>query len=131
MLRRPQRGDPAIRILTVGEWLAHWLASRTSPATSTMRGYAAHVRLYLAPCLGPVLLSELSVAHVQAMFTAIIRQHHSGCHAIKRILAHRPVRVMLSPSRCAGLRPQLDRPPHRRPSGPPHDEAADGRLGRS
>jgi integrase len=77
MLRRPQRGDPAVRMLTVGDWLAHWLASRTSPATSTMRGYTAHVRLYLAPCLGPVLLSELSVAHVQAMFTAIIRQHQA------------------------------------------------------
>jgi integrase len=70
-------GDPAIRILTVGDWLAQWLASRTSPATSTMRGYTAHVRLYLAPCLGQVLLSELSVAHVQAMFTAIVRQHQA------------------------------------------------------
>jgi integrase len=62
-------------VLTVGDWLACWLASRTSPAASTVRGYAAHVRLYLAPYLGPVLLAELSAEHVQAMFTAIIRQH--------------------------------------------------------
>jgi len=74
-LRGPRHGDQCGGALTVGDWLAHWLASRTSPATSTMRGYAAHVRLYLAPYLGPVLLAELSAGHVQAMFTAISRQH--------------------------------------------------------
>jgi integrase len=64
-------------VLTVGDWLAHWLVSRTSPAASTVRGYTAHVRLYLAPYLGQVLLAELSAGQVQAMFTAIIRQHHA------------------------------------------------------
>lgn len=64
-------------ILTVGDWLAHWLISRTSPAPSTVRGYAAHVRLYLGPYLGEVLLTELTVGQVQAMFTAIIRQHQA------------------------------------------------------
>lgn len=61
--------------VTVGQWLERWLASRTCPATSTVRGYAAHVRLYLKPYLGPILLSELATGHVQAMFTAIIREH--------------------------------------------------------
>ena len=42
-----------------------------------MRGYAAHVRLYLVPYLGPVLLAELSAGHVQAMFTAITRHHQA------------------------------------------------------
>jgi hypothetical protein len=42
-----------------------------------VRGYAAHVRLYLCPYLGGVLLAKLSVAQVQAMFAAIIRQHHA------------------------------------------------------
>jgi integrase len=74
-LRAPQPGDGAGRVLTAGDWLAHWLVSRTSPAASTVGGYTAHVRLYLAPYLGQVLLAELSAAHVQAMFTAIIRQH--------------------------------------------------------
>jgi len=60
-----------------GDWLAHWLVSRTSPAASTVRGYAAHVRLYLGPYLGQVLLTELTVGQVQAMFTAIIRQHQA------------------------------------------------------
>ena len=42
-----------------------------------MRGYAAHVRLYLAPYLGEVLLAELTTAHVRAMVAVIIRQHHA------------------------------------------------------
>jgi hypothetical protein len=60
----------------VGQWLERWLAARSAPRPSTLRGYAAHVRLlYLAPCLGQILLADLSAAHVQAMFTAISRQH--------------------------------------------------------
>jgi integrase len=76
-LRIPAPGDPHADVLTVRDWLAHWLVSRMSPATSTMRSYSAHVRLYLAPYLGPVLLGELSAAHVQAMFTAIVRHHQA------------------------------------------------------
>jgi integrase len=77
LLRAPGQSERGERILTVGDWLECWLASRTSPAASTLRSYAGHVRLYLAPCLGQVLLAELSAAHVQAMFTAIIRQHQA------------------------------------------------------
>ena len=76
-LRAPCPGDTGARMLTVGDWLAHWLVTRTATAPSTVRGYAAHVRLYLGPYLGEVLLAELSVTQVQAMFTAIIRQHHA------------------------------------------------------
>ena len=39
-----------------------------------LRGYAAHVRLYLKPCLGHILLADLTAGHVQVMFTAITRQ---------------------------------------------------------
>jgi integrase len=75
-LRNPRTGQ-AVGVVTVGDWLAHWLVSRTSPAASTVRGYAAHVRLYLGPYLGEVLLAELTTGQVQAMFTAIIRQHQA------------------------------------------------------
>ena len=70
-------GRRAGRNTDSGDWLAHWLVSRTSPAASTVRGYAAHVRLYLGPYLGEVLLTELTTGQVQAMFTAIIRQHQA------------------------------------------------------
>ena len=76
-LRSPRPGDGTDGVLTVGDWLAHWLVSRTSQAASTVRGYAAHIRLYLDPYLGRVLLAELTAGQVQAMFTAIIRQHHA------------------------------------------------------
>jgi integrase len=75
-LRNPKAGGTC-GIITVGDWLADWLVSRASPAASTVRGYAAHVRLYLGPYLGEVLLTELTVGQVQAMFTAIIRQHQA------------------------------------------------------
>jgi len=74
-LRSPRPGDAGTGVVTVGDWLAHWLVSRTSTAPSTVRGYAGHVRLYLAPYLGQVLLADLTTAQVQAMFAAIIRHH--------------------------------------------------------
>jgi integrase len=76
-LRTPRPGDTGARMLTVGDWLAHWLVTKTATAPSTVRGYAAHVRLYLGPYLGEVLLAELTTGHVQAMVAAIIRQHHA------------------------------------------------------
>ena len=93
-LRNPKTGQTG-GVVTVGDWLAHWLVSRTSPAASTVRGYAAHVRLYLGPYLGEVLLTELTVGQVQAMFTAIIRQHQAlgtpvSAATLTRIRATRP-----------------------------------------
>ncbi len=70
-VRGPVSSGPRTAV-TTGEWLERWLASRTSPAASTVRSYAGHVRLYLRPYLGQVLLAELSVAHVQAMIGAVI-----------------------------------------------------------
>jgi hypothetical protein len=70
----PAPAGPADPLMTVGRWLSHWLASRAAPRYSTLRGYASHVRLYLEPCLGQILLADLSTAQVQAMFTAITRQ---------------------------------------------------------
>jgi hypothetical protein len=67
-LRNPKAGGTG-GIITVGDWLAHWLVSRTSPAASTVRGYAAHVRLYLGPDLGEVLLTELTVGRCRRWST--------------------------------------------------------------
>jgi integrase len=73
-LRMPEAAEA---VLTTGEWLDRWLAQRTGPRESTIRGYAAHVRLYLRPCLGHILLADLTAQHVQAMFTFIARQHEA------------------------------------------------------
>jgi hypothetical protein len=63
------------------------------------------VRLYLAPYLGPVLLTELSAEHVQAMFTAIIRQHQEldspvSAATLNRVRA--TLRAALKPRSAAG-----------------------------
>jgi hypothetical protein len=42
------------------------MGSRCPRWASTILRYAAHVRLYLKPCLGRILLADLSVQHVQA-----------------------------------------------------------------
>jgi len=76
-LAMPPPGDPARPPLTVGQWLERWLVNRVVPRPSTLQEYAAHVRLYLAPYLGQILLADLAPAHVQAMFTAISRQHEA------------------------------------------------------
>jgi integrase len=105
-LRGPRHGDQDGRVLTVGDWLAHWLVSRTAPAASTVRGYAAHVRLYLAPYLGPVLLAELSAGHVQAMFTAISRQHQELGSPVSAAMLNRvraTLRVALNAAMRRGL----------------------------
>lgn len=101
MLRSPRPGDPGG--LTVGDWLAHWLASRSSPAASTVRGYAAHVRLYLVPYLGNMLLADLSAAHVQAMFTAITRQHQAAGSPVTAATLHR-IRATLRAALNAAVR---------------------------
>jgi hypothetical protein len=105
-LRGPHHGDLGGRVLTVGDWLAHWLAARTGPAASTVRGYTAHVRPYLVPYLGPVLLAELSAAHVQAMFTAITRQHQALGSPVSAATLNR-IRATLRAALNAAIRQEL------------------------
>jgi hypothetical protein len=69
----PGREGPGAAIVTTGQWLRYWLASRVTPRYSTIRGYTSHVRLYLEPCLGTIPLARLRTADVQAMLTTITR----------------------------------------------------------
>jgi hypothetical protein len=105
-LREPSPGDPGAEFVTVGDWLAHWLLCRTSPAASTVRGYLAHVRLYLDPYLGEVLLAELSAGHVRAMFTAIVRQHQADGRPVTAATLHR-IRATLRAALHAAIRSGL------------------------
>jgi integrase len=67
--------------ITVAEWLQFWLAEKrkregASAAgkkvrSSTARSYEAHVRLYLEPHLGHLLMRKLRAENVSAMFDAI------------------------------------------------------------
>jgi integrase len=50
--------------LTVGQYLAEWLATKSDVRRSTLRGYEQHITKYLEPGLGHLRLAELRVAHV-------------------------------------------------------------------
>ncbi len=58
-------------VWTVGEWLQHWLDTRTRLRPRTRVGYGEHIDRYLNPYLGGVLLEELTPAQVQEAFDAI------------------------------------------------------------
>ncbi|MEV2277403.1 hypothetical protein AB0I72_17645 [Nocardiopsis sp. NPDC049922] len=65
--------DPAVR--TVAEWLRYWSDARTRLRPRTRNGYAEHIDRFLNPCLGGVLLDELTPGRVQEVFDAI--SHHT------------------------------------------------------
>jgi len=69
----PGISDPLPATITTAQWLQLWLDTRLGPGESTLRSYRQHIHCYLIPHLGARLLNELTGAHVQAMFTAIIR----------------------------------------------------------
>jgi hypothetical protein len=66
-------GTPVNKDLTVGQWLATWLAGKSALAASTRRTYAGHIENYLVPHLGSIRLERSRVSHVQAMFSAIAK----------------------------------------------------------
>ena len=72
-LAAPASMDPSAALVTVEQWLTLWIDTRTGPERSTLRGYRYHVRHYLIPHLGHILLRELDWATVQGMFTTLIR----------------------------------------------------------
>jgi integrase len=102
-LRMP--ADPQA-LVTTGQWLDRWLEQRTGPRASTIRGYAAHARLYLKPCLGHILLADLTAPHVQAMFTAITRQHDAAGQPVTLATLNR-VRATLRAALNAAIRAGL------------------------
>lgn len=69
--KRVRTGQDLGRSITVAEYLEEWLAGRKGLREGTRRSYASHIRLYLAPILGPILLERLRVGHVDAVFETI------------------------------------------------------------
>jgi integrase len=69
--RRIRAGVPADVKLTVGDYLAEWIKSRTGLSPATLRSYQDHINKYWIPHLGQVALQELTAAHIQVVFTAI------------------------------------------------------------
>ena len=72
-LRPPHPTDPHRALLTTGQWLAHWLATRLRPRPTTLRSYHQHIHQHLIPHLGGILLRELCLDHVQTTFAILAR----------------------------------------------------------
>jgi hypothetical protein len=60
-------------LLTTGQWLAHWLATRLRPRPATLRSYHQHIHQHLIPHLGGILLRELRLDDVQSTFAVLAR----------------------------------------------------------
>ena len=57
---------------TMGEYLEKWLRGRRSLRPATVRSYEVHVRRHILPHIGHVPLAKISVAHLDAMFEALL-----------------------------------------------------------
>ncbi|OLT30481.1 hypothetical protein BJF79_09525 [Actinomadura sp. CNU-125] len=96
---------PTGNAVTVEEWLAWWLREHPG-AASTVTGYAGHVRLYLTPHLGELLLGELTVEHVREMFARIVHDHQAEGRPIRQATLNR-IRATLRSALNTALRDGL------------------------
>ena len=69
--RRISAGVPASSAMTVAEYLTKWLGRRGGLSAKTLRGYSDHIRMYLIPHLGSILLQDLRDHHLEAMYAAL------------------------------------------------------------
>lgn len=71
--KNPHRDVPVVEVIkaapeSVGVYLDKWLQRcRGTLAAGTLHGYENHVRLYLRPQLGEVLLRDLTADHIETM----------------------------------------------------------------
>jgi site-specific recombinase XerD len=99
--------------MSVARWLQLWLDTRVGPSKSTLRGYRQHIHDYLIPNLGGRMLKELTNAHVQAMFTAIIRTHGAAGRPLTAGTSQRIHATLRAALNAAVRRGLLDRNPAR------------------
>ncbi len=85
--------DPDPSLVTVGQWLNVWLETRYELRPSTRRLYTQDIRHYLRPGLGNVLLKDLTVGKVQAMFTKLLRSSGAGSKPLSGDVATYPWRA--------------------------------------
>lgn len=62
--------------LTTGQFLNQWLAGMRSLRPTTVRSYASHIRLYLEPHLGRILLADLRPHHLDQMYESLLGDPH-------------------------------------------------------
>jgi integrase len=92
---RPLRRRPVLRLAeapsaeSVSDYLLAWLRSRRSLRESTVRSYEGHIRRYIVPAIGHLVLTELSTEHIDAMYERLL--HPDG--AKRRLSTSTIVRI--------------------------------------
>lgn len=87
VLARQDAEIAEVHRLTVGVYLDQWLKSKRKIRPTTRRGYESHVRLYLGPHLGRLLLAELRPHHLDAMYADLLADSGRGASTVQRIHA--------------------------------------------
>lgn len=62
----------AVHRLTTGDYLTQWLDGKRALRPTTRESYASHLRLYLQPWLGHVLLADLRPHHLDPMYAHLL-----------------------------------------------------------
>ncbi|MFG2006515.1 tyrosine recombinase XerC [Spirillospora sp. NPDC048911] len=89
----------------MAEWLTRWLEHHPG-AASTVDGYADHVRRYLAPLLGDLLVAEVSVGQVEQTLATIAFDHEQAGRPLSPATLSR-IRATLRAALNAALRAGL------------------------
>ncbi|MGW3964255.1 tyrosine-type recombinase/integrase [Amycolatopsis sp. NPDC005003] len=69
--------------ITVDQWLRLWLATLVHLRGTTLSAYRSNIETYLIPCLGGVLVRELTADRIQAMVADLIRNGGVSGHPLR------------------------------------------------
>jgi integrase len=97
--------------VTVAHYLEEWLEGKQSLRPSTRLSYSTHVRLYLVPHLGGVILSDLRPLHIQRMYVAITASTADRHRSISVTTLRRIHATLMSALSTAVRRGLIDRNP--------------------
>jgi hypothetical protein len=97
-VRQPHPADPHRVLLSTGQWLRHWLATRLRPRPATLRSYHQHIHQHLIPHLGGIPLRELGLDAVQSAFAILARTPTRSGRARAAATLHRIRATLREPS---------------------------------
>jgi len=94
LLARQDAEIAEVHRLSVASYLGQWLENKRKIRPTTRRGYESHVRLYLRPQLGRILLADLRPHHLDAMYSDLLAGEGRGPATVQRI--HATLRTALN-----------------------------------
>lgn len=108
---RPGSRADSTATRTMAAYLASWLAGKNSLRPSTYTSYAGHVRMYLVPHLGTVLLVDLRAEQIELMYRKIMAETVTSPRPISLTTLKRIHSTLTSALGTAVRRGMIDRNP--------------------